>query len=70
MVSSRSALSLLLRYSAANPEAQFFGLSSDSIVVPVGPGDSDLQLNGCRVARGGVGVYPLLGRLCGISTLG
>lgn len=63
-------MSQLLRYSAANGEAQFFGLSTESLVVPIGPGESTLALNGCRIARGGVGVYPLLGRLSGVATRG
>ncbi len=59
-----------MRFAADHPHTQFLGLSQDSLVVPVGPGESRVALNGLRVARGGLGVYPLLGRLDKVATRG
>lgn len=63
-------MSKLLRYCTENSEVQFFGLSSDTLILPVSRGESRISLNGFQVARGGVGVYPFLGRLKQVSTRG
>jgi hypothetical protein len=60
----------LITYSSQNPDIIFYGLSEDTLVLPIVPGLTQIDIGGFCVHQGGVGIYPFLGSVKNVSSEG